>query len=210
MHFVQTFRQNPIVPVIVIDQSKHAIPLAKTLLDAGFSTIEITLRTPCALEAIHAIRTTLPTMTVGAGTILTTEQLSLAKAAGAQFVVSPGLLTSLVKQAQKESLPYFPGVMTLSEILFAYTQGLRHLKFFPAALAGGIPFLKSVAAVFPEVLFFPTGGIHLENCTEYLKLASVLCIGGTWITPRTLLVQEDFQAIRRLAEQAQQLARTVR
>lgn len=209
INFLQTFRQNPIVPVIVIDQLKHAIPLAKTLLEAGFSVLEITLRTPCALDAIQTICAQFPTMTVGAGTILTTEQLSLAKDCGAHFAVSPGLLTPLVKHAQKISIPYFPGIMTLSELLLAYTLGLRHIKFFPAALAGGVSFIKAATEVLPDVFFFPTGGINTENCVDYLTLPSVLCVGGTWITPRTLITQQDFTAIQRLAHTARSLTKTI-
>ena len=206
---IDILKLNRIIPVIVIDKVEHAIPLATTLVNSGFTVLEITLRTACALESIRQIRNALPEAIVGAGTLINPEQLSEAKAAGAQFVVSPGLSKQLVSAAKKEGLPYLPGIATVSEALLAYELGVRQLKFFPAESMGGTKTLSAIAEVLPSLHFCPTGGINLDNVINYLKLPSVSCIGGTWIAPRSLIQTGSFEEIALRAAEAQKLLKTL-
>ncbi len=196
--------QNRIIPVIVIDKVEHAIPLAETLLKFGFTVLEITLRTSCALAAIEKISRSFPEATVGAGTIVDAQQLAQAKSAGVKFAVSPGLSKALVLAAEKLNLPYLPGIATASEALLAHELNIKHTKFFPAESLGGIKTLQAIAEVIP-LNFCPTGGINVDNFLSYLNLPYVPCIGGTWIAPRELILKAAFDDIALRAKEAQKI-----
>lgn len=200
--------QNRIIPIIVIDKVEHAIPLAEILLKSGFKVLEITLRTACALAAIEKINTVFPEAIVGAGTIIEPKQFSQIKSVGAKFAVSPGLNKTLVLEAEKHSLPYLPGIATPSEALLAHQLKLKYLKFFPAESMGGIKTLRAIAEILP-LHFCPTGGLHADNFLNYLSLASVTCVGGSWIAPYKLIAKGAFDEITALANQAQKKLKTV-
>jgi 2-dehydro-3-deoxyphosphogluconate aldolase / (4S)-4-hydroxy-2-oxoglutarate aldolase len=204
---IDILEQSRIIPIIVIDNLEHAIPLAETLLNLDFPVLEITLRTTCALDAIKQIRDRFPKAIVGAGTIINSQQLSQAKAAGAQFAVSPGLSKKLIANAKEEKLAYLPGIATVSEALLAYELAVKQLKFFPAENMGGIKTLSAISEVLP-LKFCPTGGINLNNLPNYLALDSVLCIGGSWIAPRTLIQKASFDEITLHAKKAQEILKT--
>lgn len=206
---IDILQQSRIIPVIVIDKIEHAIPLAKTLIECGFSVLEITLRTDCALDALNQIANSVPKAILGAGTIITPHQLSLAKAAGAQFAVSPGLSKQLVFEAKKEKLAYLPGIATVSEALLAYELDLTCLKFFPAEIMGGIKTLAAISEVLPSLQFCPTGGINIDNFIQYLKLPQIPCIGGTWVAPRSLIKKGNFAEIAIHAKAAQKKLQAV-
>ncbi|HEY2566412.1 MAG TPA: bifunctional 4-hydroxy-2-oxoglutarate aldolase/2-dehydro-3-deoxy-phosphogluconate aldolase [Candidatus Aquirickettsiella sp.] len=200
--------QNRIIPIIVIDKIEHAIPLAEILLKSGFKVLEITLRTACALTAIEKINTTFPEAIVGAGTIVDAKQFSQIKSAGAKFAVSPGLNKTLVLEAEKHNIPYMPGIATVSEALLAHQLRLKFLKFYPAESLGGIKTLRAIAEILP-LHFCPTGGIHADNLLNYLNLAYVSCVGGTWIAPRKLIAKGSFDEITSLTNQAQKILTTI-
>jgi len=195
-------RQGPVIPVIVLDDAAQAVPLARALVDGGLRVLEITLRTPAAPQAIRAIAREVPDATVGAGTIVTVEDLNLARDAGAKFGVSPGAAPELLAAVRASGLPFLPGVMTPSEMMAAQAAGHVTLKFFPAAQAGGPEALKAASAPFPQLRFCPTGGITLATAPEYLDLPNVVCVGGTWLAPPALLRAGDWAGITRLAQQA--------
>jgi 2-dehydro-3-deoxyphosphogluconate aldolase/(4S)-4-hydroxy-2-oxoglutarate aldolase len=175
----------PIVPVIVVKDIAHAEPLARALVAGGLPALEVTLRTPCALDAIRAMAE-VEGGTVGAGTLLTPADVKAAKAAGAKFGVSPGLTERLVRACEDEGLPLLPGTVTASEVMQALEWGYDVLKFFPAATSGGAPAIKALGGPLPQVSFCPTGGISLANATDYLRLPNVLCAGGSWVGIETL------------------------
>jgi 2-dehydro-3-deoxyphosphogluconate aldolase/(4S)-4-hydroxy-2-oxoglutarate aldolase len=205
---IDILSQNRIIPIIVIDKLEHAIPLAEALLKSGFNVLEITLRTACALAAIEKISTVFPEAIVGAGTIVDSQQLSQIKSAGAKFAVSPGLNKTLVFEAEKQNIPYLPGIATTSEALLAHELGIKQLKFFPAESMGGIKTLRAIAEVLP-LHFCPTGGINADNFVNYLRLACVPCVGGSWIAPRKLIATNSFSEIATLANQAQKILKTI-
>ena len=190
-----------VVPVIVLNEPKLAIPLAEVLAEAGLGTLEITLRTPNALEVIETIATKLPDIIVGAGSVLTADQFAQARNAGARFVVSPGSSAALLETASRLELPFVPGANTATDIIQLMDQGYTLTKFFPAELAGGISMLKALGAPIPDARFFPTGGITPELARDYLALPSVACIGGSWLTPTDLITKGDFKAISKIANQ---------
>ncbi len=192
----------PILPVIVIDDARHAVPLGRALAEAGLRTLEITLRTEQALAAIRAMREALPEIRVGAGTVLGVEQYRLAVAHGAQFVVSPGSTVELLEYGMNADVPLLPGVATVSELMQGYRLGYRCFKFFPAEVAGGVAALKAFAGPFPDVRFLPTGGIRQNTAAAYLALPSVLAVGGTWLTPSALLSRGDWEGVTALARQS--------
>lgn len=204
---IDILNQNRIIPIIVIDNLKHAIPLAKILLASGFKVLEITLRTDCALAAIEKINTTFPEAIVGAGTLIETKQFSQLKSVGAKFAVSPGLSKRLVLEAEKQNIPYMPGIATLSEALLAHQLKLNYLKFYPAESMGGIKTLRAIADVLPLYLC-PTGGLNANNFINYLSLPTVCCVGGTWIAPRKLIANGLFDEITLNANQAQKILKT--
>jgi 2-dehydro-3-deoxyphosphogluconate aldolase/(4S)-4-hydroxy-2-oxoglutarate aldolase len=194
-----------IVPVVVVDDPKTAVPLADTLIQAGFSTIEVTLRTPHALVAIENTANAFPDACIGAGSVRSALQFAQAKDAGARFAVSPGASDSLLDAAAKHNLPFVPGAVTASEIIRLQECGYSLIKFFPAELSGGINMLKAIGAPLPEARFFPTGGISPDLAPEYLTLANVACLGGSWIAPVDLISARDFESISALAKDAGQL-----
>lgn len=195
----------PVMPVIVIDDAKQAVPLADALISGGINAIEITLRTPAALDAIRAVADARPNMAVGAGTILGPDDAVAAAEAGAVFAVSPGATDAIVYGCKDVSLPLLPGAATVSEILKLGEQGFDCLKFFPAAASGGVPFLKSLSSPMPGFTFCPTGGISLETAPDYLALENVPCVGGSWIAPADLIAKGDFEEIGARAGKAAQL-----
>lgn len=203
----QILRASPVLPVIALDRLDQALPLAEALLEGGILTLEITLRTPVALEAIRLIRRTFPQAHVGAGTVTTPAALRQVEAAGASFAVSPGLTAPLIAAAATSSLPLLPGVMTPTEVMTAVDAGFRFLKLFPAEQAGGLAMLKALAGPFKDLRFCPTGGITPASAPAYLAQPNVLCVGGSWLTPKALLEAGDWKAIMGLARQAAALAR---
>ncbi|WP_373081020.1 bifunctional 4-hydroxy-2-oxoglutarate aldolase/2-dehydro-3-deoxy-phosphogluconate aldolase [Zhongshania sp.] len=197
----------PVIPVIVIDRAEDAVPLASALFNGGLKVLEVTLRTEFGLAAITAIRKALPDAVVGAGTVVTAEDVRNAKAAGAEFLVSPGCTLSLLEAARAEGVPLLPGVNSPSEAMLLLEQGQRHLKFFPAEAAGGVPMLKSIMGPLPQLRFCPTGGINPENAANYLGLANVACVGGTWMLDKAAIAAGDWAEIERLSRLAAALAR---
>jgi 2-dehydro-3-deoxyphosphogluconate aldolase/(4S)-4-hydroxy-2-oxoglutarate aldolase len=194
-------RLAPVIPVIVIEDEAHAIPLAEALVAGGLSVLEVTLRTPAALAAIRAMQQ-VDGAIVGAGTVTNPRELDAALAAGAEFIVSPGLTEPLGKAAIAAGVPFLPGVATAGDIMRGLDLGLERFKFFPAMAAGGLPALKALAAPFGHVRFCPTGGISRENAAEWLAFAPVLCVGGSWVAPRGA---PDVAAVKRLAAEASAL-----
>ncbi|WP_417807520.1 bifunctional 4-hydroxy-2-oxoglutarate aldolase/2-dehydro-3-deoxy-phosphogluconate aldolase [Thioclava sp.] len=196
----------PIVPVIVVRDVAHAAPLAKALIAGGLPALEVTLRTPCALDAIRAMAD-IEGGVVGAGTLLTPADVKAAKAAGAKFGVSPGATERLVKACEDEGLPLLPGAATASEVMKLYEMGYDVLKFFPAEASGGAPALKAIGAPIPQVSFCPTGGVSLKNANDYLSLPNVLCAGGSWVAPDNLVQSGNWAGIKALAAEAAALPR---
>jgi len=191
-----------VVPVLMIDSVEAALPLARALVDGGITVLEITLRTPAALEAIRAIAGEVEGAVVGAGTVLTPAQYQVAEHAGARFVVSPGATPALLKAAAASSAPFLPGAATASEVMRLIEHGYHCLKFFPAEPAGGIAYLQALAAPLPGARFCPTGGIDAERAPGYLALPNVLCVGGSWLAPRDAVVAGDWPTITGLARAA--------
>ena len=196
----------PVIPVLVIDDADIAIPLAEALVAGGIRALEVTQRTPAALDAIRAM-TQLPGGVVGAGTLLTPRDVKAAKAAGAQFGVSPGATGALLQACEDEDLPLLPGAATASEAMALLERGYTVQKFFPAEAAGGAAALKAIGAPIPQVSFCPTGGVTPENAAAYLSLPNTLCVGGSWLTPRSLVATNDWDAIQALARDAAALER---
>ncbi|MCW2889232.1 MAG: 2-dehydro-3-deoxyphosphogluconate aldolase / (4S)-4-hydroxy-2-oxoglutarate aldolase [Streptosporangiaceae bacterium] len=192
----------PVVPVVVLEEPEQAVPLARALVAGGLPAIELTLRTPAALEAIKRIAAEVPAAVVGAGTITTPDQARAAAGAGARFLVSPGC-TDLLREAMTGSgLPFLPGVATASEALALLEHGVTAMKFFPAKAAGGAAYLRALGGPLPQVRFCPTGGITPETAADYLALPNVGCVGGTWLTPPELVRAGDWDRIEHLARQA--------
>lgn len=191
----------PVVPVLVIDDLSHAAPLAKALVAGGLPALEVTLRTPVALDAIRAMAD-VEGGTVGAGTLLTPADVKAAKKAGATFGVSPGATDSLIKACEDEGLPLLPGAVTATEIMTLLERGYTVQKFFPAEQSGGAAFLKSIGSPIPQVKFCPTGGISLKNARDYLGLANILCVGGSWVCPKDKMAAGDWLGIETLAREA--------
>ena len=197
-------RLAPVVPVLVIDDLAHARPLAEALVKGGLPALEVTLRTPCALDAIRAMAQ-VPGGVVGAGTLLTPADVKAAKAAGAQFGVSPGATDRLIAACEDEGLPLLPGAVTASEIMTLLERGYTVQKFFPAEQSGGAAFLKSIGSPIPQVSFCPTGGISLKNAPDYLALKNILCVGGSWVAPKDAMARGDWAEVTRLAAEARAL-----
>ncbi|WP_292971083.1 bifunctional 4-hydroxy-2-oxoglutarate aldolase/2-dehydro-3-deoxy-phosphogluconate aldolase [Pantoea sp. UBA4549] len=198
----QVLSTGPVVPVIVVNQPEHAVPMAKALVAGGIRVLEVTLRTPVAMDALRAIICEVPEAIVGAGTVINTQQLKEVTDAGAQFVISPGLTESLLRAATEGPVPLIPGISTVSELMMGMDHGLREFKFFPAEANGGVRALSALAGPFPQVRFCPTGGISPANYRDYLALKSVLCIGGSWLVPDDALQQGDWARITQLARDA--------
>lgn len=192
----------PVVPVLTIDRLEDAVPLARALVKGGLRVLEITLRTEAALEALAAIAVEVPQAVVGAGTVLDARQLDQVRQKGARFAVSPGCTPALAQAAKAVGLPFLPGVQTVSEAMELSEQGFRLLKFFPADMAGGIGWLKAVAAPLAGLRFCPTGGVGAETAASYLALPNVACVGGSWVAPRDAVAAGDWPRIERLAAAA--------
>jgi len=197
----------PVIPVIRIEQLAHAVPLARALAKGGLPAIEITLRTPVALDAIRAVASEVEDAVTGAGTILNAKQFEQAVEAGSKFIVSPGTTPQVIKAAAGSDVPLLPGAVTSSEIMAALEQGYSLLKFFPAEQAGGAAYLKSLSSPFAGVRFCPTGGVSEKNAPIYLGLPNVLCVGGSWVAPDELVRDGKWAEIEALARQASGLAR---
>jgi len=206
MDMIELLRIGPVIPVIVVERLDDAVPLAAALVAGGVRVLELTLRTPVALQAVAAIVRQVEGAIVGVGTLTRPEQLAQAFDAGARFGVSPGLTVELADAALGSSLPLLPGVMTPSEVLAARTAGYRAMKLFPARQAGGVGMLKALAGPFPEALFCPTGGISAATAGEFLALPNVACVGGSWLTPPSLVAARDWQRITALAREASALS----
>ncbi|WP_053851491.1 bifunctional 4-hydroxy-2-oxoglutarate aldolase/2-dehydro-3-deoxy-phosphogluconate aldolase [Streptomyces sp. NRRL B-24085] len=197
----------PVVPVVVVQDAPDAVPLARALVAGGLPAIEVTLRTPVALDAIRAIAGEVPDAVVGAGTVITPEQVHDVVAAGARFLVSPGWTDVLLEAMRGSGVPFLPGVSTASEVVALLERGVREMKFFPAEAAGGTAYLKSLAGPLPQARFCPTGGIGPGNAPEYLSLPNVGCVGGTWMLPEDALAARDWARVERLAREASRLGR---
>ena len=195
----------PVMPVIVIDEAEHAVPLADALLAGGIKAIEITLRTQNALEVIRAIASERPELAIGAGTILDADQAQAAKQAGAQFAVSPGATDAVLQGCRDVDLPLLPGAATVSEMMSLAEKGYHNLKFFPAVASGGLAYVKSLASPLPHLKICPTGGITLQTAPEWLALDNIICVGGSWIAPRNMIAEGSFLAITERAAAAQAL-----
>jgi len=199
-------RHGPVIPVVVIEQAAHAVPMARALLAGGVRVIEVTLRTPAAIAAIAAIAQTIPDVIVGAGTVRSDADARAALAAGARFAVSPGFSPRVAAACREIGLALLPGVATASEVMLATDHGFRFLKFFPASAAGGLGVLKAWSSVFADVSFCPTGGITAATAPDYLALANVNVVGGSWLTPTDALAAADWPRIEALAREAASLA----
>lgn len=192
----------PVVPVVVIDDLEHAVPVARALVAGGLPVIELTLRTPVALDAIAAISAEVPEILVGAGTIVSPGQAKQAVDAGARFLVSPGCTPALLGAMAESGVPFLPGTATVSEVLAVLEAGFTEMKFFPAEAAGGAPYLRSIASPVPAARFCPTGGITAGSAATYLALPNVGCVGGSWLTPADALAAGDWDRVRSLAAEA--------
>jgi 2-dehydro-3-deoxyphosphogluconate aldolase/(4S)-4-hydroxy-2-oxoglutarate aldolase len=192
----------PVVPVVVVDDAARAVPLARALVAGGLPVIELTLRTPAALDAIRAIADEVPEILLGVGTVVTPGQAKQAVDAGAQFLVSPGSTPSLLGAMADTGLPFLPGTATVSEVLAVLEAGFSEMKFFPAEASGGAAFLKAVGAPVPAARFCPTGGITAASAAAYLALPNVGCVGGSWLTPADALAAGDWARVERLAREA--------
>jgi len=197
----------PVIPVLTIERAADAVPLARALVKGGLRVLEITLRTPTALEALEAIADQVPEAIAGVGTVLTVQQFEQAQRAGARFAVSPGCTPALAAAAGSAGLPYLPGIQTVSEAMALAEQGFNLLKLFPADAAGGITWLRAVAAPLPDIRFCPTGGVTADTAPAYLALANVACVGGSWVTPKEAVAGHNWALVERLAFMAAALKR---
>jgi 2-dehydro-3-deoxyphosphogluconate aldolase / (4S)-4-hydroxy-2-oxoglutarate aldolase len=195
-------RLSPVIPVLTVQCLEHAAPLAQALHRGGLQVLEVTLRTPCALAAISAMRAAVPEAIIGAGTLTRARDFADCAAAGAQFAVTPGLTAELIAAAAGAQLPLLPGIMTPTELIAARAAGFQACKLFPAQQAGGIDMLKALAGPFPDHVFCPTGGITRANAGQFLALTNVLCVGGSWLAPAALLQTQDWLQIELLARDA--------
>ncbi|PUD01473.1 bifunctional 4-hydroxy-2-oxoglutarate aldolase/2-dehydro-3-deoxy-phosphogluconate aldolase [Helicobacter pylori] len=199
---IEVLQISPIVPVVVIEDIKDAVPLAQSLIEGGIPIIEVTLRSSCALEAIGLIAKNVPKMRVGAGTILNPTQLEQAQNRGAEFLISPGLTIKLLEHAKKKTMPLIPGVSSSSEVMQALELGYSALKFFPAEYCGGVKLLNAFNGPFKEVKFCPTGGVSVDNMRSYLNLENVVCVGGSWLTPKDLIQNKEWDKITEICKSA--------
>ncbi|GAA7219440.1 ketohydroxyglutarate aldolase [Helicobacter pylori] len=199
---IEVLQISPIVPVVVIENIKDAVPLAQSLIEGSIPIIEVTLRSSCALEAIELIAENVPKMRVGAGTILNLTQLEQAQNRGAEFLISPGLTIKLLEHAKKKDMPLIPGVSSSSEVMQALELGYSALKFFPAEYCGGVKLLNAFNGPFKGVKFCPTGGISADNMRSYLDLENVLCVGGSWLTPKNLIQNKEWDKITEICKRA--------
>ncbi|UOR69649.1 bifunctional 4-hydroxy-2-oxoglutarate aldolase/2-dehydro-3-deoxy-phosphogluconate aldolase [Helicobacter pylori] len=199
---IEVLQISPIIPVVVIEDIKDAVPLAQSLIEGGIHIIEVTLRSSCALEAIELIAKNVPKMRVGAGTILNPTQLEQTQNRGAEFLISPGLTIKLLEHAKKKDMPLIPGVSSSSEVMQALELGYNALKFFPAEYCGGVKLLNAFNGPFKGVKFCPTGGISADNMRSYLNLENVLCVGGSWLTPKNLIQNKEWDKITEICKRS--------
>ncbi len=202
-------RMAPVIPVLTIPDASQAPALARALAAGGACVLEVTLRTAAGLESIRRIAAEVPEVLIGVGTITTPRDLDDAARAGAVFAVSPGATDSIIDAAEASEIPLLPGVMTVAEAMRLAERGYRHLKLFPANIAGGIPFLQAIHAPLPQLRFCPTGGINLSNLVEYLRTPNVVCVGGSWLATKELIARRDWEAITRNAEQVRVAAAAI-
>ncbi|MCV2884250.1 bifunctional 4-hydroxy-2-oxoglutarate aldolase/2-dehydro-3-deoxy-phosphogluconate aldolase [Aestuariibacter sp. AA17] len=198
----EVFAQGPVVPVLVIKDIEHAVPLAKALIKGGIKVLEVTLRTPVAIEAIRRIAEEVPDALVGAGTVTNEAQLKQVTDAGALFAISPGMTSELLDAGNSGSIALIPGISSTSDLMKGLDKGYTHFKFFPAEASGGVKAIKSISGPFPDVKFCPTGGIGPENYLEYLSLPNVMCAGGSWLAPDDAVVNGEWDRISQLASDA--------
>jgi len=202
---LEIMQQSNVIPVVVIDHLEDAVPLANALINGGLNVLEITLRTPVAIEAIKQIKKSLPNAIVGTGTVIDLNTFNASLDANVDFMVSPGTTDELLNAVAKQSIPLLPGVNSPSEVMKLMSFGFTEMKFFPAEAAGGVNMLKSISGPLPQVTFCPTGGINLNNAKHYLSLNNVACIGGTWMLDKQLIKSKNWEEISRLAKQASEL-----
>ena len=211
MDMQEQIRKIGIVPVVVLDDAKDAVPLAQALVEGGLPCAEVTFRTAAAEESIRKITEAFPDMLVGAGTVLTTEQVDRAVGAGAKFIVAPGLNPVTVKYCQEKGIPVFPGILTPSEIEQALSLGLKVVKFFPAEPSGGLKMIQAMAAAYVGLKFMPTGGINAKNVGEYLADEKhILACGGSWMVKKDMVAAGDFEGIKKLVAEAAAIVKEVR
>ena len=196
------FAAGPVVPVLVIKDLDKAVPLAKALIAGGIKVLEVTLRTPVALDVIKKIADEVPEAIIGAGTVTNAQRLKQVVEAGAKFAISPGLTEALLEAGKGYDIPLIPGISSISDLMTAKDAGYDHLKFFPAEASGGVKALKSIGGPFPDVTFCPTGGIGPANYNDYLALSNVRCVGGSWVAPDDAIESGDWDKITQLAKEA--------
>ena len=206
----ERFEKLGVVPVVVLEDAKDAVPLATALVEGGLPCAEVTFRTEAAEESIRLMTEQFPEMLVGAGTVLTVEQVDAAVRAGAKFIVSPGFDAEIVDYCLKNEIPVFPGCIPPSEVAQAVKRGLKVVKFFPAEPAGGISMIKAMAAPYTGLKFMPTGGINAKNLGEYLSCDKIVCCGGSWMVKGELVKTGEFNKIRQLTEEARRLVDSIR
>ena len=202
MSFTDVLSQARVLPVLKIERTESAVPLARALAAGGLEVLEVTLRTEAAIRAIRRIAAEVPEVIVGAGTVTRAPELDAVRDAGGRFAVSPGLVPELARAARAADMPLLPGVMTPSEALAARDLGFDILKLFPAKVAGGIPFLKAISGPLPDLMFCPTGGIGASSFRDYLELPNVVCVGGSWVAPSAAVDAADWARITELAREA--------
>lgn len=206
----EQFYEYAVVPVVVLDDADDAAPLAEALIKGGLPCAEVTFRTEAAEESIRIMSEKYPDMLVGAGTVLTTEQVDRAVAAGAKFIVSPGFDPEIVDYCMEKNIPVFPGCVSPSEVAQAVKRGLKVVKFFPAEQAGGLAMLKAMAAPYTMLKFMPTGGINTKNLKEYLGFSKILCCGGSWMVKGDMIKNKEFDKITEMTREATELAAAAR
>jgi len=198
----EVFASGPVVPVLVIENVEDAVPIAQALMEGGIKVLEVTLRTPAAIDVIREIAQKCPDAIIGAGTVTNAEQLKQVTEAGAKFAISPGLTPELLEAGNAGSIALIPGVASISELMVGLDNGYSHFKFFPAEASGGVQSLKSIGGPFPDVKFCPTGGINPGNYQDYLALSNVLCCGGSWLCPDNVVKEKRWSDITELAKTA--------
>ena len=198
----EVFASGPVVPVLVIENVEDAVPIAEALMEGGIKVLEVTLRTPAAMDVIREIAQNCPDAIIGAGTVTNAEQLRQVTEAGAKFAISPGLTPELLEAGNAGSIALIPGVASISELMVGLDNGYSHFKFFPAEASGGVQSLKSIGGPFPDVKFCPTGGINPSNYQDYLALGNVLCCGGSWLCPDNIVKEKRWAEITELAKTA--------
>lgn len=204
------FYEVGVVPVVVLEDAEDALPLAKALVEGGLPCAEVTFRTAAAADSIRLMSENYPEMLVGAGTVLSKEQVDTAVEAGAKFIVSPGFDPEVVDYCLEKNIPVLPGCISPSEVAQAVKRGLKVVKFFPAEPAGGLPMIKAMAAPYSELKFMPTGGINAKNLNDYLNCDKIICCGGSWMVKGELVKAGDFDKIKALTKEAKDLVKSIR